>query len=146
MQQKEAVLSGIVYNQIMRLLAKNPKIEVVGLCFGIRCHEKIELKSFVSLVNLDNSSTSFSLDYEAMYQEIQCHEERDEILVGIFHSHPKGTKVYPSQKDLYYMRYWPHPYLWLIGGCGEEETDSLLSIFSLLNEKIVEIPYSILNA
>lgn len=140
MHEIEVVLFETVYNQIMLLLAKKPKIEVVGLCFGTHVGKRIELKSFIETTNLDNSATSFSLDYEVLYKEIQLHEEKREILVGIFHSHPKGVKLYPSQSDLYFMRYWPFPYLWLIGGRETEGTDSQLAIFSLLNEKIIEIP------
>lgn len=145
MEKNEAVLFETVYHQIMRLLAANPKIEVVGLCFGFHDKERIELRSFVSMANLDNSATSFSLGYEELFREIQRHEEKSEMLVGIFHSHPEGEKLYPSQKDLYFMQYWPYPYLWLIGGCRGEGTNSQLAIFSLLNKKIIEIPYLIMS-
>ena len=141
MQRKEAVIFDKVYNQIMLLLVKKPRIEVVGLCFGHQDEERIEIRSFKQIENLDNSATSFSLDYEIMYKEIQYYEEMKESLVGIFHSHPQGVKLYPSQKDLYYMQYWPYPYLWLIGGCEGEKLDSQLLIFSLLEGEIIEIPY-----
>lgn len=143
LQHKEVVLYKSVYHQIMSLLAENPKIEDVGLCFGIHDKSKIEIRSFISMVNLDNSAISFSLDYGVLYREIQRHEEKKEILVGIFHSHPEGAKLYPSQKDLHYMRFWAYPYLWLIGGCGGEEADSKLEIFSLMKKKIIEIPFLI---
>ncbi len=146
MDKKEAVLSETVYHQIISLLAKRLKIEVVGLCFGIHDKNRIELRSFVSIANLDNSATSFSLDYEVLFREIQRHEEKKEILVGIFHSHPEGAKLYPSQRDLYFMQYWPYPYLWIIGGSGEEGTHSQFAIFSLLDKKIITIPYLITSA
>lgn len=141
MQKKEAVIFETVYNQIMLLLAKKPKIEIVGLCFGYQDEERIEIRSFKQIENLDNSSTSFSLDYEIMYEEIRYHQKKKEILVGIFHSHPEGVKLYPSQKDLHYMQYWPYPYLWLIGGNKGGECNSQLLIFSLLLGEIIEIPY-----
>ncbi|MFX1504481.1 MAG: Mov34/MPN/PAD-1 family protein [Promethearchaeota archaeon] len=141
MQRKEAVIFETVYNQIMLLLAKKPRIEVVGLCFGHHDEERIEIRSFKQIENLDNSSTSFSLDYEIMYKEIQNHEKKKAILVGIFHSHPEGVKLYPSQKDLHYMQYWPYPYLWLIGGTEGGKLSSQLRIFSLLAGEIIEIPY-----
>lgn len=140
---KEAVLPETVYRQMMDLLAKKLNIEVVGLCFGNHLEERTELRSFVTTPNLDNSATSFSLNYEVMYKEIQYHEEKEEILVGIFHSHPEGEKLYPSQKDIYFMHYWPDPFLWLIGGYEGERTDSQLEIFSLVDEKIIRIPYII---
>ncbi|MFW9906540.1 MAG: Mov34/MPN/PAD-1 family protein [Candidatus Thorarchaeota archaeon] len=142
MQENEAVIFETVYNQIMLLLAKKWKVEVVGLCFGHRDEDRIEIRSFKQMDNLDNSATSFSLDYEIMYKEIQNYEKKKELLVGIFHSHPEGAKLYPSQKDLHYMHYWPYPYIWLIGGYEGEKLDSQLLIFSLLEGEIIEIPYS----
>lgn len=88
--------------------------------------------------NLDQSPNSFSLDYEVMYKEIQAHEELGEILVGFFHSHPEGATPYPSIKDHYFMKNWPYPYIWLIGLSGSDPT---LSLFSLLQGRIVELPY-----
>ena len=143
MHKKETVIFEAVYHQIMLLVAEKPRIEVVGLCFGNQDKKRIELRSFKQTANLDDSATSFSLDYEFMYREIQYHEEKREILVGIFHSHPEGAKLYPSQKDLHYMRYWPYPYLWLIGGREGINLNSQLMIFSFLEGEIVEIPYII---
>jgi proteasome lid subunit RPN8/RPN11 len=143
MYKKEAIILKAVFHQIMLLLAKKPRIEVVGFCFGKLDEKGIELRSFKQTTNLDDSVTSFSVDYEVMFREIQYHEEKQEILVGIFHSHPEGVKLYPSQKDLRYMRYWPYPYLWLIGGREGENFDSQLMVFSLLEGEIVEIPYII---
>ncbi|MFX0123780.1 MAG: Mov34/MPN/PAD-1 family protein [Candidatus Hodarchaeota archaeon] len=145
MQKREVVLFETVYNQIVHLLEENPTIEVVGLCFGIYDKNRVKIRSFVQMVNLDNSATSFSLDYEVLYREIQHHEKKKENFVGIFHSHPQGAKLYPSQKDLYFMHYWPYPYLWVIGSSREEGTGSQVAIFSLLDKKIVEIPYLIMN-
>ena len=142
---KEAVLLETVYHQIMTLLTKKPKIEVVGLCFGIHSRGRTEVRSFVTTPNLDNSATSFSLDYEVLYEEIQQHEKKREMYVGIFHSHPIGGELYPSQKDLHYMHYWPYPYIWLIGGWKGEKMESQLVIFSLLDSKIVNIPFTIIK-
>ena len=41
------------------------------------------------------------------------------------------------------MRYWPYPYLWLIGNSGIGESNPELAIYALLNEKIIEITYLI---
>lgn len=142
-QIQTVVISNPVYRQVMHLLKGNPKIEIIGLCFGIAEKSKIKLRNFVPMVNLDNSAVSFSLDYEVLYREIQRHEKKDKILVGIFHSHPEGAKLYPSRKDQHFMRYWPYPYLWLIGNSGIGESNPELAIYALLNEKIIEITYLI---
>ncbi|MFX0207456.1 MAG: Mov34/MPN/PAD-1 family protein [Candidatus Hodarchaeota archaeon] len=140
------VIYNPVYRQIMQLLKEDTTIESVGLSFGIHEKDKIIIGNFVSVTNLDNSAVSFSLDYEVLYKEIQIHEEKGEMLVGIFHSHPKGASLYPSQKDHYFMRYWPYPYLWLIGCIRGEESAPKLAIFTLLNKKIIEIPYLVVNS
>ncbi|UCG89956.1 MAG: Mov34/MPN/PAD-1 family protein [Candidatus Heimdallarchaeota archaeon] len=145
MQIQTVVIFTPAYNQIMQVLKENPTIESVGLSFGIHEEDKIIIENFVSVKNLDDSPFSFSLDYEVLYKEIQYHEEKGEVLVGIFHSHPDGARLYPSLKDLNFMRYWPYPYLWLIGNIGNEEQDPKLAIFALLDEKIIEIPYLIVN-
>lgn len=143
MQKKEVMVSLPVYRKIKRLLSENQEIEVVGLGFGAHKNNQIRMTNFVTMTNLDNSAISFSLDYEVLYREIQHHEEKGKNLVGIFHSHPEGAQLYPSQKDYHFMRYWPYPYLWLIGGGGGEGSDPKLVIFSLLNGEIIEIPYLI---
>ena len=139
----KVLISNSIYGQIMRLLKEDLKIEVVGLCFGIHNESEIRVKNLVTMTNLDNSAVSFSLDYEVLFREIQLHEKKGERLVGIFHSHPGGARIYPSHRDLHFMRYWPHPYLWLIG--GGEQSNPRLKLFSLLKEEITELPYSIVS-
>ncbi len=139
--KKTVVLSYPVYRHIMKIIEDNPVNESVGVGFGKNEGSLIMIEHFIHMANLDNSAISFSLDYEILYQEIQNHEKKGEILVGIFHSHPKSAKLYPSEKDQHFMRYWPYPYLWLIG--GTEESNPKLVIFSLLDEKIVMLPFLI---
>ncbi|MFX0014619.1 MAG: Mov34/MPN/PAD-1 family protein [Promethearchaeota archaeon] len=142
---KEVLLSPTVYREIMHLLSENPKNEIVGLGFGTFENNQIRITNFVLMKNLDNSEITFSVDYEVLYKEIQIHEEKGEILVGIFHSHPKGASLYPSQRDQYFMCFWPYPYLWLIGSNRGEGSTPKLAIFTLLNEKIMEIPFLIME-
>ena len=84
LQKKTVVLYSPVYRQVMQLIEENPKIETVGLSFGEYEESKIKIKHFIPMTNLDNSAVSFSLDYEILYQEIQNHEKKGEILVGLF--------------------------------------------------------------
>jgi proteasome lid subunit RPN8/RPN11 len=126
----------------MGLFKRKTKIELVGLTFGNFEHDHIKITDFVSMKNLDDSPVSFSLDYEVFYREIQNHEKKGEVLVGIFHTHPEEAQGYPSEKDIHFMRNWPYPYLWLIGKGG---TEPQISIYSLKDEKILNIPYIISN-
>ncbi|MFX1285188.1 MAG: Mov34/MPN/PAD-1 family protein [Promethearchaeota archaeon] len=145
MQIQTVVIYSPVFRRIKQILKENPIIESVGLCFGIYEESRGVIRNFVSMINLDDSAISFSLDYEVLYKEIQNHEEKGEVFVGIFHSHPEEASLYPSRKDHHFMRYWPYPYLWLIGSIRKDEYDPKLAIFSLLNETIIEIPYLIVN-
>ncbi|UCE14144.1 MAG: Mov34/MPN/PAD-1 family protein [Candidatus Heimdallarchaeota archaeon] len=138
--KETVVIATPVYQQIMQLLGEKPKVEVVGLNFGTHENLTILVRHFEPMKNLDNSAVSFSLDYEILFKEIQSYEKKGEILIGIFHSHPEGARLYPSQKDIHFMSYWPYPYLWLIGRGG---THPELAIFTLFNKKITRVPFKV---
>lgn len=141
LSKQTVVLSYPVYRRVMQIIEENPKNESVGVCFGAIEDSRIIINHFTRMANLDNSAVSFSLDYEILYHEIQNYEKKGELLVGIFHTHPEGSKLYPSEKDRYFMKYWPSPYLWLIGGI--EESNPKLLIYTLLNEKIIQLSFLI---
>ncbi len=134
------LLHSSVYKQILKITAESTMIERVGLGFGIQDKTIIEMRNFVLMDNLDNSQYSFSLDYEILLKKIQIHEKKGAKLLGFFHTHPEKASVYPSEKDLYYMNFWPYPYIWMIGGIKEFPE---LRIFSLFQGKIVQIPFRI---
>ncbi|MFX0183901.1 MAG: Mov34/MPN/PAD-1 family protein [Candidatus Hodarchaeota archaeon] len=140
MEKKAVVLNRIVYREIIDLLLKKPRIELVGLGFGFSDESQIILTNFVPMQNLDNSPISFSLDYEVMYKEIQNYEREGKSLIAFFHSHPQNAELYPSNKDLHFMRNWPFPYLWII---GRNNSQPELIIYALIDEKIHKIPFSI---
>ncbi|MHA2223739.1 MAG: Mov34/MPN/PAD-1 family protein [Candidatus Hodarchaeales archaeon] len=140
MNEVFVVISKSTFRKIILLLTKKSENERVGLGFGVHEESRIELRDFVPMTNMDHSPASFSIDYEVLIKEIHVHEKKGEILIGIFHSHPEGSSLYPSLKDLHFMRYWPFPYLWLIGGGTPV---SKLEIFSLYKKKIVKVPYSV---
>ncbi len=141
---KERVLlfESYIYSQIQNLIVESIKMEQVGLGFGSYNESVIKMNKFVPMDNLDKSETSFSLNYERMLKEIQIHEQNGLILLGFFHTHPKNATSYPSKKDRYYMRFWPYPYIWMIASAAKT---SVLRIFSLYRDKIIEIPYSLSN-
>jgi len=129
-----------VFQQILSLIKSKSRVELVGLVFGIVHESQIIITDFVQMKNLDQSPISFSIDYEVMYKEIQNYERKRKTLVGFFHSHPDKTSPTPSNRDFYFMKNWPYPYLWLIGG---GESPQKLLIFSLINEKIRNMSYMV---
>lgn len=137
---RKVIMNPLVFQQIMSLLKSKSRVELVGIVFGIINESKIEITDFIQMKNLDQSPISFSIDYEVMYQEIQYYERSRKSLVGFFHSHPHRTSPTPSNKDYYFMKNWPYPYLWLIGG---GEFPQKLLIFSLINEEIHNFSYTV---
>lgn len=136
------VLPESVHHQIIDLINKASKIELIGVGFGNRDSPLITMNKFVHLENLDESEYSFSLDYEVLLKQITYHEKKGRILLGFFHTHPHSSKIYPSEKDRFFMKYWPYPYLWMIGG---RKKSPILRIFSLYEGEIVEISYKLMK-
>jgi proteasome lid subunit RPN8/RPN11 len=125
------------FQEILALLKEDQQIEIVGLGFGIwdtRNHGTIS--DFEPMLNVDNSPSRFSIDYEVFYQHILKYEKEGKELVGIFHSHPGHAQVAPSLQDIRFMRYWPFPYVWLIGRAG---SDPEVKAFALKDGKAIEL-------
>ncbi|MFX0051012.1 MAG: Mov34/MPN/PAD-1 family protein [Candidatus Hodarchaeota archaeon] len=140
MVKKSVVINKIAYRHITDLLLEKSDIELVSLGFGFFNESQILITNFVRMRNLDESPISFSLDYEEMYKEIQNHEKEGKSLIGFFHSHPHDSRLYPSQKDIHFMRNWPYPYLWLLGSSNSKPN---LMIYALVDEKIQRIDFSV---
>ena len=73
--------------------------EKIALLFGKIHNSSIKIENLSILNNLDESPTSFSLDYEIIIKEIQENERKGYTFVGIFHSHPCNANTHPSEKD-----------------------------------------------
>ncbi|MFW9778772.1 MAG: M67 family metallopeptidase [Candidatus Heimdallarchaeota archaeon] len=130
------------YQEIISLLKENQPIEVVGLVFGLwEPQNHVNVTDFQPMLNIDESPTRFSIDYEIFYQHIIKYEKEGRELVGIFHSHPENAQLAPSQQDIHYMKYWPYPYTWLIGGDGP---DPELKAFALRMGKVIELPIRVI--
>ncbi len=135
-------IGGLSYQRIIALLKEGQPIEVVGLCFGMWDNrDLIEISNFEPMVNLDNSPSRFSIDYEVLFQYILKYEKDGKELVGIFHSHPEYAQVAPSVQDIHFMRHWPYPYIWLIGRAG---SDPVVKAFALKEGEIIELPYEVI--
>lgn len=136
------VLTESVHHQIIDLINNASKIELIGIGFGNRDSPLITMNKFEHLENLDESEYSFSLDYEVLMKEITDNEKEGRIFLGFFHTHPHSSKIFPSEKDRFFMKYWPYPYLWMIGG---RKKSPILRIFSLYDDEIIEISYRLMS-
>jgi proteasome lid subunit RPN8/RPN11 len=129
-----------VYKTIILLLEERSSIEQIGLCFGSVSDQKgVKIEEFIEVENLDDSSTSFSLDYADLIKEVSKYQEKGKNFVGLFHSHPSGHSPLPSRKDIHYMQYWPSPFVWLIGVFPE------LLAFGFYQNKVFKIPYTLVE-
>ena len=85
--------------------------EAVAFLFGNRRQMDLLVSRAVLLQNTSpRSRTSFSVNPEEQYRLYIDAEERNEILVSIFHSHP--APPLPSVRDIDNMRL--NPVVWLI--------------------------------
>ncbi len=133
------VLTNSVHCAISNLLKVDNLIEQVGILFGTKTRTKIILEFFVEMENLDSSPNSFSIDYGILVKYLNKFQENDKKLLGFFHSHPSGTILFPSKKDLSFMTLWPFPYVWLIGVYPAK-----LVAFTYLENKVEPIPFNII--
>ncbi len=118
-------------------------IEKIALLFGKIHNSSINIENLSILNNLDESPTSFSLDYEVMVREIQKNERMGYDFVGIFHSHPSNANTHPSEKDRQYMKNWPFPYIWVI---GKNKYPSDMQIYYLYEETVCAVPFRITSS
>jgi proteasome lid subunit RPN8/RPN11 len=72
----------------------------------------------IPVENEDHRSDRFSMNPEAVYHVLSLND-RWSKLIGFFHTHPGVGAVEPSSRDREFMRLWPAPYLWVIGGRGK---------------------------
>jgi proteasome lid subunit RPN8/RPN11 len=140
MMNADLKLSLSVYKAIILLLEKESLIEQVGLCFGLVSDEgRVIIQEFTEIENTDDSASSFSLDYSVLIQQISYHHQIGKSFVGLFHSHPLGHSLLPSKKDRQFMRYWPSPFIWLIGVFPQ------IVAFGFTKNKVYQIPYTLIE-
>ena len=85
--------------------------EAVALLFGVISEKIVQVNRIEPIENESKTSrTTFSVNPESEYHLLIEAEERDESLVGIYHSHPAPPE--PSKTDLRNMRL--NPVVWLI--------------------------------
>lgn len=112
--------------------------ESVALLFGKEDEQQIQVRT-VNIVENTSSvpETEFSVEPEEEYRLLLDAEERNERLVGIFHSH--SAPPYPSEKDFENMRL--NQVAWLIASksSGEWRTKAFL----LIEDQPQEIPLEI---
>jgi proteasome lid subunit RPN8/RPN11 len=103
----------ITKNQVKKLaeetVDKYPA-EACALLLGVYRGEKAVVKEVRIAKNVNNSSTSFTLDPSFVYQVLLEGEREGLEIVGIFHAHP--APPYPSSSDREGMKLWP--VIWLI--------------------------------
>lgn len=139
MNQITLEITKSVRNSIHKILDMDLEIESVGLLFGRKIDNLLQIVQFIELENLESSPNRFSIDYSIMVKNIEKYKTLNLELLGFFHSHPKSYKAYPSERDKQFMNYWPFPYIWLIGTSSED-----LSAFFYQDNSINQLEYRII--
>lgn len=126
----------ITENQVKKLeeetLDRYPD-EACALLLGVYRGEKAVVKEVRIAKNVNNSSTSFTIDPSFVYQVLLEGETEGLEIVGIFHAHP--APPYPSFSDREGMKLWP--VIWLIAQNKPKEVFNLFA-FKLEKEEEVE--------
>ena len=106
--------------------------EACALLLGVYLEEKAVVKEVKIAKNVNNSSTSFTLDPSFIYQVLLEGEKEGLEIIGIFHSHP--APPYPSSSDREGMKLWP--VIWLI---AQNKPKKALKLFAFKLGKSEEV-------
>ena len=126
-------LAGDYIEQLLNHAEASLPIEAAALLFGHVENNSIIVSTISLVKNEAKSKINFEINPEEEYRLILEAEERNEEMVGIFHSHPAPAT--PSSSDLENMKL--NPVVWLIASkiSGRWEHRAYI----LENEKVVEV-------
>jgi len=115
--------------------------EAVVLLFGVISENIVYVNHVEKMENESQTSqTSFSVNPEREYQLLIEAEDRNESLVGIYHTHPAPSE--PSKTDLRNMCL--NPVVWLIS--SKITGNWITKAYILEDENAKEIPIKYRNA
>jgi proteasome lid subunit RPN8/RPN11 len=126
-------LSQAIFDKLIGHAQECQPSESVALLFGHVKNSDVIVKHFDLVDNVLKSKTKFEVDPVEQYRLFIEAENRDEDLIGIFHSHP--APPVPSHTDIRNMKL--NPVVWLIASSitGSWETNA----FVLQNDEPIEI-------
>jgi proteasome lid subunit RPN8/RPN11 len=84
--------------------------EACGLIVGRYDDSEALATDVMPVRNQSMSAVRFSIDPMVMYKALKKSEEKDETIIGVYHSHPAGPE--PSHLDASYME--GTSYVWVI--------------------------------
>ncbi len=84
--------------------------EACGLLVGRYVNSVVQATDVMPVRNESMSTVRFSIDPLVMYKALKKSEEKDETIIGVYHSHPAGPE--PSHLDVSYME--GTSYVWVI--------------------------------
>ena len=116
----------ITENQVQKLeeeTADRYPVEACALLLGVYQGEKAVVKEVRIADNVNESSTSFTLNPNFVYQILLEGEKKGLEIIGIFHAHP--APPYPTSSDREGMKLWP--VIWLI---AENKPKEVFKLFA----------------
>ncbi len=112
-------------------------LESVALVFGKIEDTVLRTTRIEYLENSADSRVRFAVEPEEQYRLLIEAEERDEEMIGVFHSHPAPPR--PSDTDVHYMRV--NPVVWLIA--SKLTGEWVCAAFILEDDEINEVMLSL---
>ena len=109
-----AVRTLLITGQSIRFMKDDCKLrkpeEACGLIVGRYDDSAAQATDIMPVRNESMSTVRFSIDPMVMYKALKKVEEKDETIIGVYHSHPSGPR--PSHLDKRYME--GTTYVWVI--------------------------------
>lgn len=135
MTPKNLVIIDDVLQTMSNQMMDHPGAEVCGLLGGVGDRASIALP----IPNVaDHPMMRFVMEPQAQVDGMLFIENLGSELVGIYHSHPKGSRPDPSPSDI---DAWAYPdVVCLILLRGEDNSMSNLRAFRIKNTRVEDIP------
>jgi [CysO sulfur-carrier protein]-S-L-cysteine hydrolase len=134
----------ITQTQLARIFA-HARAAVPAECCGLISGNDRQVAQ--TIYQLNNVSPTSNVAYEAAPEDLFAAQrqmrDRGEMLLGIYHSHPRSTNPYPSDTDVR-LAYYPDAVYFIIGLAGAEPVMSAFSIVER-DERWQQVEYAIVG-
>ena len=108
----------VVPQEILDQMVRHSKDELPNESCGYLSGSDSEVRTCYEMTNLDQSPEHFSFDPKEQFSVMKQAREKDERLVGVYHSHPE-TPARLSQEDLRLLND-PNMVYFIVSLMGEE--------------------------
>ncbi len=126
-----------VWNRIERISKDSFPEEACGLLVGKWLDVRVVIEELREAENTFGSSKAFKIDPELVISVLGDLENKDEELVGFFHSHP-NMSPYISSRDKKFMKLWLDK-IWIIAGTNSNGKAREVKGYRSIGDEIKEL-------